>query len=335
MAPIKVLSMPLREAVRLRPGMYFGATDAEAQNSLIWEVVGNAVDQALAGAAHNIHITLEDSHTVRVRDDGPGITVLDEAGLIDLLTQGHDAPTRDGHQPHVHVGRPHGVGLACVTAASSRFSLRSRGTDIVLEAQMSDGIVDSAVVSRSHDSGPIGVDVRLEASRSIFQEGWDQALLCWRVFELACLLPDTAIYLQGRRVAGQLSDLLPGAGGAAPTYCWSGETEEQHRVRLAYRRVPRTGRESTLLTYVNLASLPGRGSLWQAVHDGLERTGTRPHQVHMVIDLWHPAPRFAGPCRDELDQPEIVGPVSRLVRRAIAECSAAGSAAPRASNARG
>ena len=62
-----------REAVRLRPGMYIGSTDQRGLHHLIYEIVDNAVDEAMAGYCTRISITLETDQSVTIRDNGRGI----------------------------------------------------------------------------------------------------------------------------------------------------------------------------------------------------------------------------------------------------------------------
>ncbi len=115
------------DAVRKRPGMYIGSTDTRGLMHCLWEIIDNGVDEALAGVAHRVEITLHDDGSVEVYDDGRGIPTDKEpkTGLpgVEVVATKLHAGGKFGGGSYVATGGLHGVGLSVVNALSSRMDI--------------------------------------------------------------------------------------------------------------------------------------------------------------------------------------------------------------------
>ncbi len=162
------------EPVRKRPGMYIGSTGPRGLHHLIWEVVDNAVDEAMAGYCTKIAVTLLADGGVRVVDDGRGIPVdrhaeTKESALTTVLTKLHAGGKFETGAYQVSGGL-HGVGVSVVNALSSRLDAEVRR----------DGFVWSQSFSRGHELGKVekgrpwkkdtGTTVSFWADDTIFTE---------------------------------------------------------------------------------------------------------------------------------------------------------------------
>ena len=115
------------EAVRKRPGMYIGSTDTRGLMHCLWEIIDNAVDEALAGVCSQVDVTLHPDGSAEVHDNGRGIPVDKEpktglSGVEVVFTKLH-AGGKFGGGSYAATGGLHGVGASVVNALSARLDV--------------------------------------------------------------------------------------------------------------------------------------------------------------------------------------------------------------------
>jgi DNA gyrase subunit B len=193
------------EAVRKRPGMYIGSTGERGLHHLVWEIVDNSVDEALAGYADTIDVTLLADGGVRVSDNGRGIpTGLNEqygVSTVELvLTQLH-AGGKFGGGGYKVSGGLHGVGSSVVNALSTRVDAEVRQLGHAWRMSFDHG-VPVAPLAKEEESDRTGTTITFWANPEIFETTtYDFETIRARFQQMAFLNKGLTINLTDERVA--------------------------------------------------------------------------------------------------------------------------------------
>ena len=182
------------EAVRKRPGMYIGTTDVKGLHHLVWEIVDNSIDEALAGYCKNIEIIINKDNSITVKDDGRGIPVgkHPKTGIstVETVYTVLHAGGKFGGGGYKVSGGLHGVGASVVNALSSRVTVTVYKDGKIYECKFANGgkTVQPLTIIGTCAANRTGTTVTFKPDSEIFDtEIYDYETLKVRVRELAFL----------------------------------------------------------------------------------------------------------------------------------------------------
>lgn len=206
------------EAVRKRPGMYIGTTSIDGLHHLVWEIVDNSIDEALAGYSDHIEVVIEADNTITVTDNGRGIPVdtqekTGRPAVETVFTMLHSGGKFGGGGYKVSGGL-HGVGAAVVNALSSHLYVEVSRNGKVYREEFERGNIakELEIVGTSEHTG---TKVNFKADPTIFTDTTDfkYNVLKERIRELAFLNKGLRISLEDKREEREESDSFFYEGG--------------------------------------------------------------------------------------------------------------------------
>jgi DNA gyrase subunit B len=211
------------EAVRKRPAMYIGNTAVEGLHHLVWEVVDNSIDEALAGYCKRIRVTIHEDNSVSVEDDGRGIPVdmhpTEKVPALELVMTTLHAGGKFDHSTYKVSGGLHGVGVSVVNALSSEAMAEVRRDGKVYRQIYKYGLKASEleIIGKTEKTG---TTITFSADSSIFTETttYDYETIKTRLRELSFLNKDVRIYLKDER-SGE-ADKFHASGGVVSFVDW-------------------------------------------------------------------------------------------------------------------
>lgn len=341
------------EAVRLRPGMYIGSTDAKGLHHLVWEVIDNSIDEHLAGFCSQITTIIHPDNSITVSDNGRGIPTgyheqLKKSALEVVLTVLHAGGKFDKDTYKVSGGL-HGVGVSCVNALSEYLKAEVHRDGKVWTQEYSIGkpLSEIKVVG---DSDKTGTTITFKPDHTIFEVlEYKRETLSNRIHELSFLNPGLKISLIDER---ELDDdgqpiredyLLVGGLAEFVTYLDAGRTplieapivvkgkEENIEVDVALQY--NDGYTENIYSFVNNINTREGGTHLRGLRMALSKVFTEYGESNgyfsklkfkvagedfregltAVISVKIPDPQFKGQTKGELGNSEVTTIVSHAV----------------------
>ncbi|WP_431028532.1 DNA topoisomerase (ATP-hydrolyzing) subunit B [Lysinibacillus sp. LZ02] len=192
------------EAVRKRPGMYIGSTSSKGLHHLVWEIVDNSIDEALAGFCTDITVAIEPDNWIRVEDNGRGIpvSVQEKMGLpaVEVIMTVLHAGGKFGGGGYKVSGGLHGVGASVVNALSiaTEVYVKRDGHIHAIKFERGQTVQPLAIIGDAEETGTI---TRFKADSEIFREttAYEYDILATRCRELAYLNRGIRIIIRDER----------------------------------------------------------------------------------------------------------------------------------------
>ncbi|MCK8824522.1 DNA topoisomerase (ATP-hydrolyzing) subunit B [Fuchsiella alkaliacetigena] len=343
------------EAVRKRPGMYIGSTGAKGLHHLVYEVVDNSIDEALAGYCENIEVTINPENIVTVTDDGRGIPIsphpkLEKTAVEIVMTVLHAGGKFDDKGYKVSGGL-HGVGVSVVNALSEWLEVEVMRNNKIYHQRYERGfpVKDLTIVGESTNSG---TKIKFKPDTDIFESiEFKYNTLVKRLRELAYLNKGIQIELRDERDSQIKKDIFKFEGGIVsfvkelnknkdplheePIYFEDEVDENQIEVAIQYN----DGYVDNIFTFANNINTQEGGTHLSGFKSALTRTVNdyaRRHNhlkeedpnlagddiregIVAILNVKLKDPQFEGQTKTKLGNSEIRGAVDSIVSENLGE----------------
>ncbi|MDT6207938.1 DNA topoisomerase (ATP-hydrolyzing) subunit B [Streptococcus pneumoniae] len=344
------------EAVRMRPGMYIGSTSKEGLHHLVWEIVDNSIDEALAGFASHIQVFIEPDDSITVVDDGRGIPVdiQEKTGrpAVETVFTVLHAGGKFGGGGYKVSGGLHGVGSSVVNALSTQLDVHvhKNGKIHYQEYRRGHVVADLEVVG---DTDRTGTTVHFTPDPEIFTETtiFDFDKLNKRIQELAFLNRGLQISITDKRQGLEQTKHYHYEGGIASYVEYINENKdvifdtpiytdgEMDDITVEVAMQYTTGYHENVMSFANNIHTHEGGTNEQGFRTALTRvindyarknkllkdnednlTGEDVREgLTAVISVKHPNPQFEGQTKTKLGNSEVVKITNRLFSEAFSD----------------
>ncbi len=342
------------EAVRKRPGMYIGSTGPQGLHHLVWEIVDNSIDEALAGFCTEINVTIEEDNSITVKDNGRGIPVgiQEKTGrpAVETVFTVLHAGGKFGGGGYKVSGGLHGVGSSVVNALSESLNVKVHVDGKIHHQEFKRGKVidDLEVIGETDHRGTV---VNFKPDAEIFKETtvFEYDKLATRIRELAFLNRGLRISITDKRVSPEKEESYHYDGGIKSyvEYLNAGKTVlfpdpiytegEQQDISVEVAIQYTDDYHTNLLSFANnIHTYEGgthefgfRTALTRVINDYAKRqkllkendenlSGDDVREgMTAVISIKHPEPQFEGQTKTKLGNSEVRTVTDRLFSEAF------------------
>ena len=339
------------EGVRKRPSMYIGSTSKDGLHHLVYEVVDNSVDEALAGYCKVINVTLNKDGSVTVEDDGRGIPV-DQHPIYKVpavqiaLTKLHAGGKFD-KKSYAISGGLHGVGVSVVNALSKKLIAEIKNNGKIYRQEYSRGEVKSKLEVVGKTSDGTGTKIIFWPDGEIFSSlDFDCKVLETRFREITFLNPGLKIILEDA-IKGNKYEFFS-AGGLIEFVKWINKSKEVLHKPIYFKRQMddsmievaiqyNTGYREGIFGFVNTINTVEGGThvsgfktaLTRVINDYAKKTGTLKNDslsgedvregLTAIVSIKIGDPQFEGQTKTKLGNSEVKGYVDSIVTSALSE----------------